>query len=482
MKSATPKVLHSIGGRSLVGHALAAAPGLEPEQLAVVVGHGRDQVEPHVDELAPDAVHRRPGRAARHRRRRRESRWPSSARDLTGTVVVTYGDVPLLTTETLAALRRRPRRRSGNAVTVLTAEVPNPFGYGRIVRDASGAVDGHRRGEGRDRRAAGDPRDQLRHLRLRRRGARRCARRRSATDNAAGEVYLTDVVAIAHRRRPPGRRARRDDLWQTEGVNTRAQLARLGRELNAGCSSTGWPRASTSSTRPRPGSTSRSSWRRTSRLLPGTQLHGADRGRDRRRDRPGHDPHRRARSGAGARSCARTDRARFSAPAQRSGRSPTCAPAPSSARKGKIGTFVETKNADDRRRARRFRTSRTSVTPRSARAPTSAPARSSPTTTASTSTAPKVGVARAYRRQQHVRRAGRDRRRRHHRRRHRRTPRRRRPARSPSPADRSASIADWVLQPQAPGTMAAEAAARRRRPQRCRAPTADRAADGGADR
>ena len=56
MKSATPKVLHTIGGRSLVGHALAAAQGLDPHRLAVVVGHGRDMVEPHIAEIAPDAV------------------------------------------------------------------------------------------------------------------------------------------------------------------------------------------------------------------------------------------------------------------------------------------------------------------------------------------------------------------------------------------------------------------------------------------
>ena len=104
MKSATPKVLHTIGGRSLVGHALAAARGSAAgSTCAVVVGHGRDQVEPHIAEIAPEARRRRAGRAARHRTRgpsRAAPRCPSCR----GTVVVTYGDVPLLTTETLQRL------------------------------------------------------------------------------------------------------------------------------------------------------------------------------------------------------------------------------------------------------------------------------------------------------------------------------------------------------------------------------------------
>src|SRR6185503_12126822 len=105
MKSATPKVLHEIGGRSLVGHAVHTARALSPEHLVVVVGTG-------------DAV--RAGLSA----------VPA---DFDGSVVVTSGDVPLLEAETLHDLIA-DHDKQGNAVTVLTARVPDPTGYGRIVQ------------------------------------------------------------------------------------------------------------------------------------------------------------------------------------------------------------------------------------------------------------------------------------------------------------------------------------------------------------
>ncbi len=71
MRSATPKVLHRIGGRSLLGHALAAARALEPEHLVVVVRHERDRVAAHVREVDPGGGRRRPGRGQGHRPRRR---------------------------------------------------------------------------------------------------------------------------------------------------------------------------------------------------------------------------------------------------------------------------------------------------------------------------------------------------------------------------------------------------------------------------
>ena len=102
MKSAIPKVLHTIGGLTLVGHAVKAAATLDPEHLVVVVGHGRDQVTAHLAEAAPKA------RAAVQADQRGTGHAVQCALaelpELTGTVVVTYGDVPLLTGETLTAL------------------------------------------------------------------------------------------------------------------------------------------------------------------------------------------------------------------------------------------------------------------------------------------------------------------------------------------------------------------------------------------
>jgi CTP:molybdopterin cytidylyltransferase MocA len=115
MRSSIPKVLHTVGGRTLVHHAVAAAAALEPDHLVVVVGHGRDQVKAHLTEVAPTATtavqdeQLGTGHAV--------ACALSGLPRLDGTVVVTYGDVPLLTTETdapgaalSATMRRLPSR------------------------------------------------------------------------------------------------------------------------------------------------------------------------------------------------------------------------------------------------------------------------------------------------------------------------------------------------------------------------------------
>jgi len=132
MRSRIPKVLHPLCGRSMLGHALAAAAGLDPERLVVVTGHGRDQVSAEAARCAPDVrvvVQDRLGGTGHAVRMVTEALG-----DLPGTVVVTYADMPLLRTQTLAVLLRE-HAAAGNAVTVLTARVPDPSGYGRIVRD-----------------------------------------------------------------------------------------------------------------------------------------------------------------------------------------------------------------------------------------------------------------------------------------------------------------------------------------------------------
>ncbi len=140
MKSATPKVMHSIGGRSMVEHAVAAARDLTPERLAVVVRHQRDKVAEHV--LAFDE----------HVTIVDQDDIPGTGRAVEvgllaldqqslveGTVLVTYGDVPLLRPETLRELITFHETDS-NAVTVLTTHVDDPGAYGRIVRNQAGEV------------------------------------------------------------------------------------------------------------------------------------------------------------------------------------------------------------------------------------------------------------------------------------------------------------------------------------------------------
>lgn len=233
MRSSTPKVLHPIAGRPLVEHAVRAAAGLDPDHLVVVVGHGRAAVTEHLEGLTT-ALDRKVTTAVQTEQKGTGhavscglAELPS---DLSGTVLVTYGDVPLLETETLSALLAE-HSSSGNAVTVLTAVVDDPTGYGRIVRDADGGVTSIVEHKDADE-------DQLEITEINSgiyafdAAVLVDGLSRIRTDNAQGELYLTDVLGIA---RGDGRRVGAlvcVDAWQVEGVNDRVQLARLGAELN----------------------------------------------------------------------------------------------------------------------------------------------------------------------------------------------------------------------------------------------------------
>jgi bifunctional UDP-N-acetylglucosamine pyrophosphorylase/glucosamine-1-phosphate N-acetyltransferase len=229
MKSATPKVLHAIGGRTLLGHAVAAARGVDPQHLAVVVRHGRDLVAAHIAVVDPDAVIADQddvmgtGRAT-------ECALDALPAGLEGTVLVTCGDVPLLTAETLRGLFEA-HVASGSAATVITATLPNPFGYGRILRSADGSVAGIV-----EQKDATDTQREITEINSGLYAFDAAVLRRAlaqvGTDNVQGEKYLTDVLGIA---RAEGLRVSAhliQDLWQTEGVNDRVQLSRLGAELN----------------------------------------------------------------------------------------------------------------------------------------------------------------------------------------------------------------------------------------------------------
>jgi bifunctional UDP-N-acetylglucosamine pyrophosphorylase/glucosamine-1-phosphate N-acetyltransferase len=229
MKSSTPKVMHTIGGRSLVGHALAAARGTDPERVVVVVGSGRELVTAHLAEIDPAAVPvvQEPRNGTGHAVR---IALGEAAPDVTGTVLVVCGDVPLLRAETLQALLDR-HHGEGNACTVLTAIVPDPTGYGRMVRDDSGAVT-----------AIVEHRDAtLEQLDIAEINSGiyafdgallRGALSRLRTDNSQGEEYLTDTLEIL---RGDGHRVGAmpaEDFNEIHGINDRVQLAALRRLLN----------------------------------------------------------------------------------------------------------------------------------------------------------------------------------------------------------------------------------------------------------
>jgi bifunctional UDP-N-acetylglucosamine pyrophosphorylase / glucosamine-1-phosphate N-acetyltransferase len=221
MKSATPKVLHTMCGRSLLGHVLAAIEPLQPERLLIVLGHERPMVEKFLAEAAPHAEvvvqdeQLGTGHAARLAL--------EAAPELSGTVLVMHGDTPLFRTETLTAVLDR-HAQSGTAATMLTAVVPDPFNYGRVTRDG----DGHVTGIVEER----DADDRVRQISEICTGvyaydARtlRDALERIAPDNAQQEEYLTDVIGQLVAESTPVVGVVADDGQETLGVNDRAQLA-----------------------------------------------------------------------------------------------------------------------------------------------------------------------------------------------------------------------------------------------------------------
>ncbi|MDQ7807484.1 bifunctional UDP-N-acetylglucosamine diphosphorylase/glucosamine-1-phosphate N-acetyltransferase GlmU [Amycolatopsis sp. A133] len=233
MRSSTPKVLHPIAGRPLVEHAVRAAAGLNPDHLVVVVGHGREAVGEHLAAVG-EALGRAVGTAVQAEQKGTghavSCALATLPADVTGTVLVSYGDVPLLDTATLGALLDE-HTEAKNAVTVLTSVVADPAGYGRIVRDAAGKVTGIVEHKDATPEQAGITeinsgvyafdaavlRDGLSRL---------------STDNAQGELYLTDVLGIANGDGLDVGALVVEDPWLTEGVNDRVQLSVLGAELN----------------------------------------------------------------------------------------------------------------------------------------------------------------------------------------------------------------------------------------------------------
>jgi len=243
MKSTKSKLRHEVAGRPMLSWAIGAARRLNPEHLVVVVGHRREQVEAHLAEDAPDVT--------TAVQAEQKGTWHAVAcgleglDELHGEVVVTYGDVPMLTGETLQRMGE-VHRELRNLVTVLTAEVEDPTGYGRILRGGEAVVGivEHK-----------DADEAQRAVREINSGiyvfddeALREGVSKLSNDNVQGEYYLTDVVTMAADGtvEVPGRGRvgafRIDDVWQTEGVNDRVQLARMNAEVNRRIV-TGWMRA-----------------------------------------------------------------------------------------------------------------------------------------------------------------------------------------------------------------------------------------------
>lgn len=274
MKSKTMKVLHPVAGRSMIGHVLRAVQAVEPERVVAVIGHQRDQVGPHITSIVPDAVlavqetQDGTGHAVRV-----AMEAASQAGRVAGTVIVSAGDTPMLRGESLKAFAAE-HATSGRAVSVLTGRVANPFGYGRIVRGADGGVEAIV-----EEKDATDEQRQINEINS---GILAfdadflaSALPRLSNDNANGEYYLTDTVKIALADGLSVGAHVVEDVSQTEGANDRVQLAELGRQMNARIVE-GWMREGVTVMDPA------TTWieddvvlERDVTILPGTQLIGA---------------------------------------------------------------------------------------------------------------------------------------------------------------------------------------------------------------
>ena len=228
MKSSRSKLLHEIAGHSMLSYAVTAATTVQPEHIVVVVGHLRDQVEAHLAEIAPHVL------TAVQEEQLGTGHAVQVAlgqlAELTGDVIVTMGDVPMLTGDTLTALLLEHRRQRA-AATVLTAEVPDPTGYGRILRDTEGMIIGII-----EHRDADETELEITEINsgiyVFDAATLRSALTELAPSNDQGELYLTDVLTVLRKAGNQVGAYFIDDVWQTEGINDRLQLSRMNAELN----------------------------------------------------------------------------------------------------------------------------------------------------------------------------------------------------------------------------------------------------------
>jgi len=219
MHSDLPKVLHRLAGKPLVAHVVDTARAISATQICVVHGHGGDAVRAALS--GGDLVYalQEPQLGTGHALQQALPLLSKSPLTL-----VLYGDVPLVRAETLRTLLDA----AGKSVAVLTADMDDPTGYGRILRNKSGKVTGIV--EQKDATAT------QRRIREINTGIMALPTARLAgwlsklqNHNAQKEYYLTDVIALAVKDRVPVTGVKAGDAGETQGVNTRAQLAQLER-------------------------------------------------------------------------------------------------------------------------------------------------------------------------------------------------------------------------------------------------------------
>ncbi|MCA1773700.1 MAG: bifunctional UDP-N-acetylglucosamine diphosphorylase/glucosamine-1-phosphate N-acetyltransferase GlmU [Halomonas sp.] len=219
MRSQTPKVLHTLAGKPMVQHVLDTATGLCPSRTHVVIGHGADQLrEALVDypvKFAVQAEQKGTGHAV-------AQALPQLG---SGKVLVLYGDVPLIHRDSLAALLAQV---DDQHMGLLTVTLEDPAGYGRIVRNSEGEAVAivEQKDASQEQLAITECNTGI--MAMTSEQLKRWMPRLSA-DNTQGEYYLTDVIAMAESDGVTVCTAQPSTAIEVEGVNNRAQMARLER-------------------------------------------------------------------------------------------------------------------------------------------------------------------------------------------------------------------------------------------------------------
>ena len=224
MHSNLPKVLHPLAGKALVSHVIDTARSLSPQRLCLVYGHGGDAVRAALD--APDLAWalQEPQLGTGHAV---QQALPFIADG--GVTLVLYGDVPLIQVETLKRLVQVAER----ALAILTVELPDPQGYGRIVRNDGGRVVRivEQKDANADERSIREINTGIMAMPTARLGE---WLGRLSSDNAQNEYYLTDIVGMAVEEGLPVHTVNPQHAWEVLGVNSKVQLAELERIAQRG--------------------------------------------------------------------------------------------------------------------------------------------------------------------------------------------------------------------------------------------------------
>lgn len=223
MRSALPKVLHPVAGKPMLGHVIDAARALNPQGIHVVIGHGAERVQQAFPAEDLNFVLQTEQLGTGHAV---AQALPALSAEK---VLVLYGDVPLIKPATLHQLLQHMGEQH---LALLTVALPDPTGYGRILRDAQGAVTAiveHKDATPEQRQIA---ECNTGILALPRTGLSQWLGRLS-NHNAQGEYYLTDVIAMAVADGVPVLTSHPADTMEVQGANDRIQLAELERYYQA---------------------------------------------------------------------------------------------------------------------------------------------------------------------------------------------------------------------------------------------------------